>query len=116
MTLSEYQSHAGETAMYAEKIDPLIGEDRRFLYIALCLAGEAGEVANKAKKILRDRGGSLDAEMRDELAGELGDILWYLARFAEEIGVPLEEIASRNLTKLADRKSRAVLQGAGDRR
>lgn len=75
--------------------------------------GEAGELANKWKKVLRGDGGDL---FNSFVAAELGDVLWYLARLADECGYTLEEIASYNLKKLADRKARGALTGAGDDR
>ena len=90
------------------------------LYPVLKLAGEAGEVAEKLGKLMRDEGwtpGSpLTAAQRDALALELGDVLWYVAAVAHDLGLPLDEIAVRNVTKLADRKRRGVISGSGDTR
>lgn len=87
-----------------------------FVYPALGLAGEAGEVADKVKKVIRDKEGTLDYATRREIAFELGDVLWYLAREAEEMGYTLAEIATMNIDKLNDRKIRGTLQGSGDNR
>jgi NTP pyrophosphatase (non-canonical NTP hydrolase) len=109
MQISEYQERSRRTATY-----PDAGEN--IIYPTLGLAGEAGEVAEKVKKLLRDDGGVLSAERRDALAGELGDVLWYVAQVATEAGLDLEEIARGNLDKLHSRQRRGVLSGSGDRR
>ena len=106
MNLDEYQERAGETAIYPDGLNyPILG-----------LAGEAGELCNKYKKILRDKGGEADINDMDELAKELGDVLWYVAQIATELDTDLETIARRNLMKLAGRKARGVLGGSGDDR
>jgi NTP pyrophosphatase (non-canonical NTP hydrolase) len=109
MLISDYQELSRRTAAY-----PGAGEN--IVYPTLGLAGEAGEVAEKVKKLLRDDGGILSEERRDALAGELGDVLWYVAQVATEAGLDLEEIAQGNLDKLLSRKQRGVLSGSGDRR
>jgi NTP pyrophosphatase (non-canonical NTP hydrolase) len=109
MDLNTYQQAAGRTALYPDR-----GQNP--LYPTLGLCGEAGEVADKVKKVLRDDGGVFSAERRQAIALELGDVLWYVAQLAHELGVSLEEIASANLAKLADRADRQVLGGSGDRR
>lgn len=108
MNLSDYQKAAGTTAIYPEQY--------RVFYPALGLAGEAGEIANKVKKILRDTNGVVTEDRRSELAGEIGDVLWYAAALASDLGLSLEEIAAENLSKLFDRKERGVLGGSGDHR
>lgn len=112
--LDDYQQAALETAIYPNK--------RTFAglaYTALGLAGEAGEVADKVKKVLRD-GGNDTLEQKtaraNAIAGELGDVLWYLAACADEIGITLSDLATRNLNKLHSRKERGTLQGSGDAR
>jgi NTP pyrophosphatase (non-canonical NTP hydrolase) len=109
MELSEYQSLSRRTATY-----PRAGED--MTYPALGLCGEAGEVAEKVKKTLRDDGGVLTDERRDALSRELGDVLWYLSQVATEAGLDLDEIAAENLDKLFSRQERGVLRGSGDDR
>jgi len=109
MTLNEYHKKAMETAIFPKS--------EQFSYPALGLAGEAGEVANKVKKIIRD--GATEEEMhhkRMDIADELGDVLWYIAALAEACGQSLETIAMNNLSKLADRASRGKLGGSGDKR
>jgi NTP pyrophosphatase (non-canonical NTP hydrolase) len=104
----EYQKLARQTAVYRESISD---EDERLSYVTLGLIGEAGEFANKIKKIFRDGDFSQTA-----LCNELGDILWYVAMAAEELGTTLENIAWDNLEKLAERKRRGTLKGNGDNR
>lgn len=109
MKFSDYQEKAKETALFPE-----IG--KRFVYPALGLANEAGEVAGKIKKVFRDDGSELTEKKREELKYELGDVLWYVATLASELGISLQEIAEENLKKLASRKERGVLFGNGDNR
>lgn len=103
-----YQDKANETAIYPVK--------DAFPYLALGLTGEAGEVAEKIKKIIRDKNGSIGMADRDAIAKELGDVLWYIANFASELNYNLSDIAAMNLAKLASRKERDVLKGSGDYR
>jgi len=107
--MDRYQEEAWETAIYPAK-----GEN--LYYPALGLAGEAGEVCNKIKKIMRDQDGSPTPEQKHEIAKELGDVLWYLATLATELNSHLGCIAGANLEKLADRKKRNTLGGSGDNR
>ena len=107
--LNRYQEEAWETAIYPAKGDNLY-------YPALGLAGEAGEVCNKVKKIMRDQDGVPTLEQKQEIAKELGDVLWYLATLATELNSHLGCIAGDNLMKLADRKKRNMLGGSGDNR
>jgi NTP pyrophosphatase (non-canonical NTP hydrolase) len=109
MRMSEYQERSRVTAVY-----PGAGEN--LLYPTLGLCGEAGEVAEKVKKMLRDDGGVLSAERREALAKELGDVLWYVAQVATEAGLDLEEVAAGNLDKLLSRRDRDALRGSGDDR
>lgn len=109
MTFKEYQKISRRTAIY-----PNAGEN--FIYPVLGLCGEAGEVAEKIKKILRDDGGVVSEEKKEELKKELGDVLWYISQLATELGVSLEDIAQANLKKLLSRKKRGALKGSGDNR
>jgi NTP pyrophosphatase (non-canonical NTP hydrolase) len=111
LTLGKYQERASETAVYPGK-----GEIVGLMYAALGLAGESGEISNKVKKVLRDSGGILTDEKRDALKAEVGDVLWYLAALATELGSSLEDIARENLSKLQGRKDRGTLTGDGDKR
>ena len=104
-----YQDKADETAIYPNKGDNLY-------YPALGLAGEAGEVCEKVKKIMRDKGGVLSEADALEISKELGDVLWYLSALACEINVALSTVAEDNIDKLHSRKERGMLQGSGDNR
>uniref|UniRef100_A0A7C2G4N9 NTP pyrophosphohydrolase MazG-like domain-containing protein n=1 Tax=Thermus islandicus TaxID=540988 RepID=A0A7C2G4N9_9DEIN len=108
MTLEEYQEEAQKTALYPEAY--------RLVYPTLGLAGEAGELANKVKKVLRDRGGEVTEEAREALLAELGDVLWYVAQVATDLGASLEAVAQANLKKLRSRQERGKLGGSGDTR
>jgi NTP pyrophosphatase (non-canonical NTP hydrolase) len=108
MQLSEYQRLSRGTAEYPR--------DAWLAYPALGLAGEAGEVAEHAKKAIRDDGGTVSDERRGAMAKELGDVLWYVAQLASELGLELEDIARENLEKLSSRQRRGVLSGSGDER
>lgn len=110
MKLNEYQDRALETAVY-----PKDNELSGIVYTSLGLVGEAGELANKLKKVLR---GDVpyDFPMQQELASELGDCLWYIAAIASELGHPLENIALDNLLKLESRKRKGNIKGSGDNR
>ena len=103
MTLSEYQIKAAQTAIYPDNWS--------IVYPALGLAGEAGEVANKVKKLVRD--GKLDKEA---VAAELGDVLWYLSALARDLDADLGDIAQANINKLESRMKRGVIGGSGDTR
>ncbi len=109
MNFKEYQARAGDTAHYANA-------GNNFIFPTLGLAGEAGEIANKIKKIERDFGGVVNDEVRGIVEAELGDLLWYVARLSTELGLDLDAVAEKNIEKLASRKSRGVLGGAGDTR
>ena len=109
MDLNVYQQGARRTARY-----PDVGSNPIYPTIGLC--GEAGEVADKVKKVLRDQGGTFSAEVRESLKLELGDVLWYVAQLASELDFELAEIAEANLSKLASRAARNVISGSGDLR
>ena len=108
MDLNEYQNAARRTAIYAEH--------HRVIYPALGLESEAGEVAGKIKKVLRDDGGDFAQAPTEALKDELGDVLWYVAVLAGDLGLSLDQIASDNLAKLQSRLARGRLSGGGDRR
>ena len=109
MEFIEYQRQSRKTAIY-----PNVGSN--FIYPTLGLAGEAGEVAEKIKKVLRDNGGTINEQTKAELSKELGDVLWYVAQIASELNLSLDQIAEDNLAKLFSRKERNQLQGSGDNR
>ena len=109
MDLNAYQQGARRTARY-----PDVGSNP--IYPTLGLCGEAGEVVDKVKKVLRDREGVFDPAIIDDLRLELGDVLWYVAQLATELELDLGDIAEANLAKLASRAARNVIAGSGDRR
>jgi NTP pyrophosphatase (non-canonical NTP hydrolase) len=109
MDLNQYQTSALQTAIYPNR-------GANFPYPALGLVGEAGEVADKLKKVIRDNDGVLTDSVRDAVAKELGDVMWYLAVLAYEMDYDLNSIAQINLDKLASRQERGVLSGSGDNR
>jgi len=111
LTFTEYQVITHSTAIY-----PGQGTALGLAYTALGLAGEAGEIANKVKKVLRDDGGILTEEKAKQISAELGDVLWYIARVADELDSSLEVTATDNIAKLLDRQARGVLGGSGDAR
>lgn len=127
LTLDGYQRSTAETAIYPGK-----GTSIGLTYCALKLAGEAGEVAEKVGKAIRDDGFfngiyvdggevqqdgvSITPDRREALKAELGDVLWYVAAAARELGYDLSDIAQGNLDKLASRKARGLLSGSGDTR
>lgn len=109
MTPNEYQTAALQTAIYP-------GMSNNFIYPTLGLVGEAGEVAEKAKKIIRDGDGTLTPETREKMVKELSDVCWYVAVLAYELDHTLEEVMQINLDKLASRAKRGVIKGDGDDR
>lgn len=110
MTLDEYQQHALTTAL---KTDDKFMD---MMHWVLGMAGESGEVADKLKKIIRDKGGTITPADEAELVKEIGDVLWYVAVMADQLGVSLNDVAQANVDKLASRKSRGTLAGSGDNR
>ena len=107
--LDDYQEKASRTAAY-----PDIGSN--LYYPTLGLAGEAGEVANKVKKIYRDQDGYIYQSDTAGLMDELGDVLWYVAAIASELELSLSSIAERNIDKLSSRSERDKVGGSGDNR
>lgn len=108
MTFNEYQKWTKTTAQYPR--------DQALAYCALGLAGEAGEAIEQIKKMIRNDGGVLSESRREKLLYELGDVLYYLARLADEADLKLLDIAQENYVKLEDRKARNVIKGEGDKR
>jgi NTP pyrophosphatase (non-canonical NTP hydrolase) len=104
----DYQEASAKTAIYPK--------DKALEYVALGLVGEAGEIANKVKKIIRDDNNVLSDEKRTELLKEAGDVLWYLSQFINELDGELGNVAQENIDKLYSRKERGVLKGSGDNR
>lgn len=112
LTLNEYQSMALETAIYPEKF--------RVIYPALGITGEAGEVSDKIKKLIRDKGykgGWIeDDKDREDIVLELGDVLWYVATLSKDLGCTLSDVAMKNYAKLQKRKEQGKISGSGDHR
>jgi len=103
MNMNDYQRQAATTAIYPASV--------QILYPTLGLAGGAGEVANKVKKIVRD--GKLDKEA---IGSEIGDCLWYIAAICKDLGLKMEDVAQANLDKLRQRQEKGTLSGSGDTR
>lgn len=110
MNMNDYQQKARATAIYSA-----FG-GAGWVYPALGLAGEAGEIANKLKKVVRDDDGQVSEQTRRALKEELGDALWYISQLAHELGFKLDEVAEANVAKLASRVERGKITGSGDQR
>lgn len=109
MDFNEYQKKSRKTANYYDAGD-------NFIYPTLGLAGEAGEVADKIKKIMRDDGGVVSDEKAVAIKKELGDVLWYIAQISTELGFKLDDVAQTNIDKLYKRMDEGKLGGSGDNR
>ena len=107
-TLNEYQNAALTTAVYPTEY--------KIVYPALGMNGEAGEVAEKVKKVIRDNNQEFTDEKKRQIALEISDVLWYCATLAHDIGYTLEDIAQMNVDKLASRQQRNKIGGSGDER
>lgn len=114
MTFEEYQKAAITTDLSAGKGHKVMSI--AFMDKVLGLVGESGEIAEKFKKILRDQDGELTDENVKDLTKELGDVLWYIALVAHYMKIDLDDIATKNITKLKDRQQRGKLAGSGDNR
>lgn len=108
MDFKEYQKKANSTAIYPK--------DFGVIYPTLGLNGEAGEVAEKIKKVIRDQGGDFTEDNIQDLKKELGDVLWYIAALCKDLGLCMEDVAEANIKKLFSRKERGVITGKGDDR
>ncbi len=109
LTFADYQRLSRTTAMY-----PRLGEN--YVYPALGLAGETGEVCEKLKKLQRDHNDVLTDEYREKIKSEIADALWYISQLCTELGIDFEDAAKSNLEKLFSRKERGVIKGEGDNR
>ena len=105
---NSYQRSAVTTAIYPNQ--------HKITYPALGMAGEAGEVANKVKKLIRDGPDKRPDTWREDIASEIGDVLWYCATLADDLNLTLGMIAAQNLAKLQKRKDKGTLGGSGDTR
>lgn len=110
MNFDDYQKQAMSTALNPSR------DFQALMYRTLGLVGEAGEVAEKIKKILRDKDGQMSAADKQEIIKELGDVLWYIQALADVLEVPLSQVAKVNLEKIHSRKARGVTKGSGDNR
>ena len=106
--LNEYQQRALETAVYPT--------GKKIIYPTLGLTGEAGEVADKVKKVIRDNGQQFDEDHLNAIALEISDVLWYVAVLANDLGYTLQNIAEMNYAKLKSRQERGKIGGSGDNR
>jgi NTP pyrophosphatase (non-canonical NTP hydrolase) len=111
LTFGEYSTQAIASATY-----PGATTIECVMYLALKLAGEAGEVAQKIAKAVRDNASVIDETRRRALCSELGDVLWYVSAIAGELDSSLAEVAQQNLTKIKDRQARGAIGGDGDNR
>ncbi|WP_269622966.1 nucleoside triphosphate pyrophosphohydrolase family protein [Prochlorococcus marinus] len=109
MDLNQYQDKSRETARY-----PDVGNNP--IYPTLGLAGESGEVADKVKKVIRDKNGVFGENEKIQIKLELGDVLWYVAQLSSELGFKLEDVAITNIEKLSSRSKRGAISGDGDNR
>ena len=114
MTLDEYQQAIIGFDTYTTRVYDL--RDGSYVEKILGLVGEAGELADKYKKVIRDKGSQIGPSDHDALVKELGDVLWYVATLARYLGVSLDDVASQNVEKLTDRQSRSLIHGEGDDR
>ena len=110
MTFDEYQKLALKTAV--NNYEPLMEKT----IWAMGVAGEAGEVVEKWKKIVAYKDGKVSDDDLNELAKELGDVVWYIAVMADSLGLSFDDVMQRNVRKLADRDKRHVIKGVGDNR
>lgn len=108
MNLNEYQKWTRKTAQYPK--------ESKYFYTVLGLANEAGEVAGVVKKMYRDSDSKLTEEIVEKVKKELGDVMWYAARVADEYGFYLDQVIFDNVKKLEDRLQRDVIKGSGDNR
>ena len=109
MTFSEYQAKMKETAVYPNK-------GHNFIYPTLGMMGEAGEVAEKIKKVWRDKNNQVSETDKTEIKKEMGDVLWYLSQLASELGLDFNDVAQTNLDKTRSRLERNLINGSGDNR
>ena len=122
--LEEYAYMTRKAAIYRDEVDDLVAEASnpkltkmlKIFYATMGLAGEAGEVSNKVKKILRDCRGEISEEVRTKLLGELGGVAWYLVALSDELGCKIEDVLEYNYNQIRSRQARGALTGDGDDR
>jgi NTP pyrophosphatase (non-canonical NTP hydrolase) len=108
MDFANYQLRTSQTAIYPP--------EKALEYLTLGLVSEAGEVAGKVKKIIRDHDSVLTEENKEKLLAEIGDVLWYIAQLCETLGTNMSLVARNNVEKLAKRQEKNALSGDGDNR
>jgi len=124
VSVEDYETMVSEAAIYKDAVKEFVSSGNteaiaklfNVFYATTGLAGEAGEVANKVKKILRDNKGFIDADVRKKVLGELGGVAWYLAAVSAEFDLSLNDVMAYNFDQITDRQKRNVLQGDGDDR
>lgn len=117
LSFGDYQQWVINTGFYPGKREVFSAPNMESVsYCTLGLVGEAGEVADKVKKILRDHDGALTPELKDGLIKEMGDTLWYLTALANELDVTVEVVAQANVDKIEGRNARGTRRGSGDDR
>ncbi len=109
MDADNYQEQVFEFGIYPDK-------GNNWIYPSIGLAGETGEVSELIKRIIRDKNSVLDEESRQKLKLELGDVAWYVAVLAKELGLSLNDVLAANIEKLENRRAKGTLGGNGDRR
>ncbi len=109
MTFNDYQAETNKTAIYPDR-------GHNFVYPVLGMLGEAGEVAEKIKKVWRDKNNIVSDEDKLEIKKEMGDVLWYLSQLASELEISFDDVASTNILKINSRLDRNKLHGDGDNR
>jgi NTP pyrophosphatase (non-canonical NTP hydrolase) len=120
-TLNGYQDWTNTTALFTPMIDKALGGDDSLLvalllYLSNTINEEAGEIAGKTKRLIRDHGGEMNDDVAEDMALELGDLVYYIAQYAQAIGYDLQEVVDMNVAKLEDRKERGLIKGSGDKR
>lgn len=113
MDFNEYQRLAATTDVGTAAQDCL---EPGFLYYVMGIAGEAGEISEKFKKLFRDKKGIVDEDFKNIVIKEMGDVQWYMARLCSQFDIPFETVFTTNIEKLASRKKRGKLHGDGDER
>jgi len=109
MNLNEYQTLALRTARSKDAPNEIF-------HLLLGLCGEAGEIAEKTKKIVRDKDSDFGQLDTDDLTKELGDVLWHVAVIADYFDIDLEAVGATNIKKLTSRLERGTINGSGDNR